>query len=144
MYKINSLSKGTTIAGLVAEALYLIPLLLLGVMILSQGFIYHEVIDEIARAFEINVSLVETIARVLGFTLMGMFVIWSIVFIINLILFSKMIRGHYEYARVRSLFVWQVIWGAINLLFNQLTAILYLISSISGLHEMDNKEGHHE
>ncbi len=144
MHKINPLSKGTTIAGLVAEALYLVPILLLGLMILSQSFIYHDVIDEIARAFEINASLVDTIARILGFFLLGMFVIWSIVFIINLVFFSKMIRGHYEYGRVRSLFVWQVIWGAINLLFNQLTAILYLISSISGLHEMDKKETHHE
>lgn len=73
----------------------------------------------------------------------GMFIIIGIFFIINIILFSKLIGGKYTEETAKKVYLYQAIWGGINLLSNQITGILYLISGVSGYNgykEMTKKD----
>ena len=38
----------------------------------------------------------------------------------------------------KKIYLYQAVWGGINILFNQVTGVLYLISGVSGY------SGHHE
>ncbi len=59
------------------------------------------------------------------------------VFVINLFLFTKMIKGELSEETLRKTLLYQAIWGGISLLFNQLGGVLYLVSGISGLNQID-------
>lgn len=68
----------------------------------------------------------------LGNILIGMGIIMAIVFVVNVILFTKLLRGKYDEETAKKVYLYQAIWGGINVLFNQITAIMYLISGVSG------------
>lgn len=69
----------------------------------------------------------------------------TIIVIINIILFSKLIGGKYTEEQAKKVYLYQAIWGGINLLSNQITGILYLISGVGGYNgqreETDIRDG---
>ncbi len=58
--------------------------------------------------------------------------IMGVFFLINVLLFTKMIRGNMSEESAHKTYLYQAIWGGVNLLFNQITGILYLISGVNG------------
>lgn len=52
--------------------------------------------------------------------------------ILNIYLFSKLIRGKFDEQQAKKVYLYQAIWGGINLLSNQITGVLYLISGVGG------------
>ena len=68
-------------------------------------------------------------------------VVISVMFFINLFLFSKLIKGKYTEEQAKRVYLYQAIWGGINVLTNSVTGILYLISGIQGYNgEVDRIE----
>lgn len=59
-------------------------------------------------------------------------IVLSVIFVINLFLFVKLMRSQFEEETAKKVYLYQAIWGGINILFNQVTGILYLISGVSG------------
>jgi len=59
-------------------------------------------------------------------------IIVSIVFIVNLIIFSKLLKSNFDEATAKKVYLYQAIWGGINILFNQITGVMYLISGVTG------------
>lgn len=75
--------------------------------------------------------------------LIVMGIILGVFFIINVFLFPKLIRGKYTYEQAKKVYLYQAIYGGVNLLFNQITGILYLISGVRGFNneqEMKKEE----
>lgn len=61
-----------------------------------------------------------------------MAVVISVVFIVNMFLFIKLMRSQYDEEAAKKVYLYQAIWGGVNILFNQITGILYLVSGVSG------------
>lgn len=71
--------------------------------------------------FEISINIMTVLIFIVGlFT------------VINLYLFTKLIRGKFTEEQAKKVYLYQAIWGGINLLSNQVTGILYLISGVGG------------
>jgi len=68
-----------------------------------------------------------------------------VIIFINIFLFSKLLAGKYTEEQAKKVYLYQAIWGGINLLSNQITGILYLISGIGGYNgqkeETDIRDG---
>ncbi len=135
--KLKSLSKATTIIALVFEGLGVLTAFAFGVLLRTRPAIIEFLIEQISAEFAVDSSIVASASNVLGILLLVMGVVFLIVFIVNIKLFSGLIKGTYTLQEGRAILVWQVVWGAINLLFNQLTAALYLISGITGLNQLE-------
>lgn len=58
--------------------------------------------------------------------------IYGVITLVNIYLFSKLIGGKYNESQAKKVYLYQAIWGGINLLSNQITGILYLISGVGG------------
>jgi hypothetical protein len=69
----------------------------------------------------------------------------SCIVLLNIFLFSRLIGGRYTEAQAKKVYLYQAIWGGINLLSNQITGILYLISGVGGYNgqkeETDIRDG---
>ncbi len=61
----------------------------------------------------------------------------AIVFVVNLVLFTKVIKGQLDREKTRKVLIYQAVWGGISLLFNQIGGVLYLVSGIAGLNQID-------
>lgn len=68
-----------------------------------------------------------------------MFLIYTIFFLVNLVLFSGLIKGRYDERKAKNIYLYQAIWGGINLMSNQVTGILYLISGVQGYNGRTDK-----
>jgi hypothetical protein len=81
----------------------------------------------------------------LGDIIYGIAIVLGVIFILNLYIFTKLIGSKYEEASAKKVYLYQAIWGGINILFNQITGILYLISGVSGysghIEETNIREG---
>lgn len=77
--------------------------------------------DMMMWVFNFSLSIMNVLVFVIG--------VFSI---INIYLFSKLIRGKYTEEQAKKVYLYQAIWGGINLLSNQITGILYLISGVGG------------
>lgn len=56
----------------------------------------------------------------------------AVMFLISLYLFVNLMRGKYDEQGAKKVYLYQAIWGGINLLSNQVTGILYLVSGVGG------------
>lgn len=84
----------------------------------------------------------------LGFFVNILYVVLTIICVVvlfNIFIFSKLIRGKFTEKQAKNVYLYQAIWGGINLLSNQITGILYLVSGIGGFNgqkeEIDIREG---
>jgi hypothetical protein len=72
------------------------------------------------------------IFSIFGSVLYVMGVVITIIVLINAYLFIKLMKGNYNEQQAKKVYLYQAIWGGLNLLFNQLTGILYLVSGVTG------------
>lgn len=68
----------------------------------------------------------------LGGIIYGMAIFLAVVFVINLFLFIRLMSSKFDEEQAKKVYLYQAIWGGINILFNQITGILYLISGVNG------------
>ncbi len=131
MHKMESTSKITTIIGLVFEGL--------GVLGAALGAVLTGHFAGMDTSFFMDFDLSQSEASLL-LTMLSIFsiiltilgVLLLVVFLINLVLFTKLIYEKYDEETAKKIYLYQAIWGGINLLFNQILGILYLISGIQG------------
>jgi hypothetical protein len=78
---------------------------------------------------------IEAMNLFLGFFVDVLYVVLAIVVfftLLNIFLFSKLIGGKFTEEQAKKVYLYQAIWGGINLLSNQITGILYLVSGVGG------------
>jgi hypothetical protein len=120
-----------TIIGLVFEGISGLVLLIFGLLFQNIEKIpgYTESLTEMTpdelEVYEFYMGLAENILFIMG-------IIILVVFVINLYLFTRLMREKFNEETAHKVYLYQAIWGGINLLFNQVTGILYLISGVQG------------
>jgi len=130
--------KTLTIIGLVLEGFAALSSLVSGILLVNiDRFpfveeIYATVPAEEEWIFELMTGLIGVMILVLGIVL-------GIMFIVNFILFTKLMRGDVSKESAKTIYKYQIIWGIISLLMNTLTGILYLISGFQGFEGLKSK-----
>ena len=131
MHKIEDTPKIITIIGLVLEGLAGLVYTGMAVLFSYSGGI----IEFLQEADEMTVEEEEFLQIMMNW-MSGLFIVLAILFVvmffINLYLFTKLIRGSYTDAQAKKVYLYQAIWGGINVLLNTVTGILYLVSGIQG------------
>jgi|GEM_PF-528717 len=145
----NRISKATTIIGLVFEGLSLAAIAfatsLLAILYRADKADVEEIlVDANLTTAEIEefMDLFGTFQGWIPFLLVPMIVfglVLFVIFLVNLVLFTGVLRSRYSVDKAGKIYLYQAIWGAINLLFNQLLGILYLVSGIQGRSQMNEE-----
>ncbi len=144
MHEMQQTPKIITIIGLVFEGLAAVVcgLSTIGLALLERIPGYSESI------LEMPADELEAYELVMGFTfglLIVFTIIFSVMFVVNLILFTKLMKGAYTEEQAKKVYLYQAIWGGISVLINSVTGILYLISGIQGYNgrvdRIDTREG---
>lgn len=139
MHKIQNTPKIITIIGLVFEGLSALILLFTGLFFRSIDKIpgYTESLSDMSadelEIYEFFINFVTNVALVMGIILIG-------VFILNIYLFTKLINEKFTEEQARKVYLYQAIWGGINLLFNQITGIVYLVSGVQGFNNQKDRD----
>lgn len=144
MHEMDRTPKIVTIIGLVFEGLSVFGIFL-GAYILRHiqdfPFMSADTLDVPQDEFDLMIDIYMIIADVMFY--MGIFL--ALVFLINILIFPKLIRSKFTEEQAKKAYLYQAIWGGFNLLFNQITGILYLISGVTGYNghreERDIREG---
>ena len=141
-HKMDNTNKIVTIIGLVLEgfsAFFLLMFLLVWDQYMRLVSLAES--DMSAEEFVLLVDLFDVLHIVVIVT--G--IILSIAFVVNIVLFSKLVRGRLTEQTAKKVYLYQAIWGGVSLLFNQITGILYLVSGVRGFNnqreETDIREG---
>lgn len=139
MHKMENTPKIITVIGLVLE----------GLAVLSYGIISIVMfninkIDGLRSAIEADLSNSDyadlmDIMNFIGNILIVFAIVYAVFFIINLILFRGLMSGKYTEEKAKKIYLYQAIWGGLNLLSNQITGILYLISGVQGFNGRKDK-----
>lgn len=79
-----------------------------------------------------ELDFIELIGPYVKGFLIVMAIIGFIIFIVNYILFSGLYKEKYTPEKARKVYTYQFVWGIIQLFFNTVTGILYLISGNQG------------
>jgi Na+/proline symporter len=120
-----------TIIGLVLEGIAALSSIVFGLLFVNvDKFVFF---DEIYATVPPDEQWIfDLFTGVVGVLILVMGIIIGIIFIINLILFSKLMRGDYSEETAKKIYKYQIIWGVISLLLNTLTGIFYIISGFQG------------
>lgn len=144
MHKMENTPRIITIIGLVFEGISGFVLVALGTLFQNIERIpgYSDsLLDMSPDEIEIYQTFMEIVTNVIF--IMG--IIICLVFIINLFLFVKLMTGKFTEEQAHKVYLYQAIWGGINLLFNQVTGIVYLISGVQGFNKqkdtIETREG---
>lgn len=129
--EVHSTTKTTTVLGLVFEGL--------GLLMMVLGLVFLQLLSTLSVNDLINeglsqgdAQLVLLIGAVLRLVLLVLTFIVGAFFMLNLWLFTKLIKQHYDYETAQKILLYQAIYGGFNMLFNQITGVLYLISGLTG------------
>ena len=135
-------NKIITIIGLVFEG---VAALVLGIFVFLWDY-YLELMtlaesDMTTDEFEVMMSFMDVIYTLI----LVMVIVISIFFVLNLFLFTKLVRSKCSEETAKKIYLYQAIWGGLNLLSNQVTGVLYLVSGVRGYNgereETDIREG---
>lgn len=144
MHKIENTPKKITIIGLVFEGLA--GFVYTGMAIL---FSYSDNMIEFLKKVDEMTTEEEEFLVIMMNWMSGLFIVLAVLFVVmffvNLYLFTKLIKGLYTDAQAKKIYLYQAIWGGINVLLNTVTGILYLVSGIQGYNgqvdQIDIREG---
>ena len=145
MHKMENTPKIITIIGLVIEGISVFALAGTSLFLLNINKIIG-----FRNALEADLSPEEYIEMIqwmdwLGYFILGMGIVIGAFFIINIYLFPGLMNGRYSEEKAKKIYLYQAIWGGLNLLSNQITGILYLISGVQGYNgrkdKVDVREG---
>ena len=133
--ELHRTTKTTTILGLVFEGF--------GLVMMVLGLIFLQLLSELSindlvnEGFSSNeAQLILLVGAVVRLILLVLTLIISVVFVINLWLFTNLIKQKYDYETAQKILLYQAIYGGVNLLFNQIAGVLYLISALNGRHTL--------
>ncbi len=144
MHEMQKTPKIITIIGLVLEGLAAVACILSAYIFTLLDKIpgYTESLQEMPAD---DLAAYETIMNFTLGILVVFSVIFSIMFVINLILFTKLMKGSFTEEQAKKVYLYQAIWGGISILINSVTGILYLISGVQGYNErvdrIETREG---
>ena len=131
MHKMDNTPKILTIIGLVLEGLGVFGLLIGGIIMRNIGdlpFFDAELMQIPQEDLDFMIELYE----IFGGIMIVIGIITVFIFIINLILFIKLMSGKFSEETAKKVYLYQAIWGGLNLLTNTITGILYLVSGVQG------------
>ncbi|MBN2604610.1 MAG: hypothetical protein JXR62_02145 [Bacilli bacterium] len=138
MHKMERTPKIITIIGLVFEGISGFVLLMTGLFFQNIEKIpgYTESLTEMSpdelELYEFIMGIAQNVVYIMGIVII-------VLFVINLYLFTRLMREKLTNEVAHKVYLYQAIWGGINLLFNQITGILYLISGVQGFNnQKDN------
>ncbi len=131
MHKMDKTPRILTIIGLVFEGLGVLGITASALLFRSIESLpfYDEMISTMSQS-EITEML--KIMNILGNIFFVLSIITIIFFILNLYLFVKLLKGKYNEKDAKKVYLYQAVWGGVNMLYNQLTGILYLVSGVMG------------
>lgn len=145
MHKMENTPRIITIIGLVLEG---ISIIVLGI---SAIFIVRiSELPGLGSASETGMTIDEYVEFIqvmdwIGYLLLVMTIIITVFFTINIFLFTGLMKEKYTEQQAKKIYLYQAIWGGLNLLSNQITGILYLISGVQGYNgrkdSVDVREG---
>jgi hypothetical protein len=120
-----------TIIGLVFEGFAAMSSIVAGLLFVNADkFIF---IDEIYATIPTDEQWIfDLMTGAIGGLILVMGLSIGLIFTINLILFSKLMRGAYSEVTAKKIYKYQIIWGVISLLLNTLTGIFYIVSGFQG------------
>ncbi len=131
MHEMDNTKRVLTIIGLVFEG---ISVVLIGLVLLFFTNIENlpgmdvELAAMTAEEHDFTMWIFNLMINVMGLSIF----ILGIILIINLYLFTKLMKGRYSEEQAKKVYLYQAIWGGINLLSNQIVGILYLVSGVGG------------
>lgn len=131
MHQMDKTPRILTIIGLVFEGIG-VPSSFLGAWVMMSFDSLPGSSPEMMNLPQQDFDEVVELFAWLGEIIFVLAIVMGIVFMVNLILFIKLIKGRYDEETAKKIYLYQAIWGGINVLFNQITAIMYLISGVSG------------
>lgn len=145
MHKMERTPMIITIIGLVIEGISVLVL-----HVITIFFFNIKKIPGLGSAAEADMSpseysdLIEFMGYI-GYFIMVMAIIYTLIFVVNIILFPGLMKERYTEEKAKKIYLYQAIWGGINLMSNQITGILYLISGVQGYNgrkdKVDVREG---
>lgn len=142
LHEIERTNKIITIIGLVFEGVAALSYLVM-ILVWDKVLGYYELLEADMSPSEFKFTM--EIMDFVGDIIMVVGVITIIVVLVNLFLFTKLVRGRFDETTARKVYLYQAIWGGINLLSNQITGILYLVSGVRGFNgqreETDIRDG---
>ncbi len=131
MHTMDNTKKIVTIIGLVFEVISVFGIAFtlwffknidsIPGMSLELAEMSQEEYDLMMWVFDLSISIMSVMIFIVGFFAL-----------LNIYLFSKLISGKYTEEQAKKVYLYQAIWGGINLLSNQITGVLYLISGVGG------------
>jgi uncharacterized phage infection (PIP) family protein YhgE len=144
MHEMDRTPKILTIIGLVFEVVGIIGMFIGAYFMMNlQNFSFMT--PEILEITQDEFDMIIDIYTWIGNLLIGMGIIMGVFLIINLFLFPKLIKSKYTEESAKKVYLYQAIWGGLNLLFNQVVGVLYLISGVTGynghVEERDIRDG---
>ena len=132
MHKMENTPMIITIIGLILEGIAVVVLSATAVFLLNI-----KNISGFTSAVEADLSQEEYIEMLqwmdwIGYFILVMTIVLGVFLILNLYLFPRLMKGKYTEEQAKKIYLYQAIWGGINLVMNQITGILYLISGVQG------------
>lgn len=144
MHKMDDTPKLITILGLCLEGFSMICGIVV-ILFLNASNVLTDITAESLEMSESEFSYFMEIINIGLIIIYGALAVFFVVFLVNLILFIPMIKGNYTESKARNVYLYQAIWGGLNLFSNTLVGILYLVSGIQGRkgrrEEKDIREG---
>lgn len=131
MHKSEDASRIATIIGLVFEAIGMFSMLAFAAAINVADVLTTDMFLE--EGFnQSDAELLMSILEVVGIILFFLGGILLVVFMVNLVVFTKLLTGRFDRTHASKTYLYQIVWGIINLFFNQVVGIAYLVSGIKG------------
>lgn len=131
MHKMDNTPKILTIIGLALEGLSVFGLVIGGIIMKNlENLPFFDA--ELMQIPQEDLDLMLDLYQIFGNIMLVIGIIVIFVFIFNLVLFVKLIQGKFSEETAKKVYLYQAIWGGINLLSNTITGILYLVSGVTG------------
>ncbi len=129
MHKMQDTPKILTIVGLVVEGLAILVFATATVIFRMIASIPKE--DLIADGWsDLDAQILLNFSRTFSIVTLIIGVLIFVMFLVNLVIFTKLIKGMYDDIQAKHIYMYQAIWGGISILFNTITGVLYLISAV--------------
>ena len=137
MHTMERTNKVITIIGLVLEAFNSLGMFF-GAYLLGS-VLDRELFLELDPSMDIQeLDLILNIYGTFSTVLYVLGAIVLVVFIVNIYIFGKLIKGNIPEESVKKVYTYQFVWGIINIFMNTIAGILYIVSGYQGM--KGNKE----
>jgi hypothetical protein len=131
MHTMDKTPRIVTIIGLIFEGLNVVGTLVGGLFLRNfESFPLFDLAMAEMSAAEID-EVLELFAW-LSNILIGMAIVVGVFFLVNLVLFTRLMQGRYTEEAAKKVYLYQAVWGGVNVALNLITGILYLVSGVTG------------